>query len=71
MTDLSLQSHLHTVRDFIRWSASRMTAEGVYFGHGTSNAIDENQTLVYAQAARHDPVASRPKTGTAASITSR
>lgn len=46
MTDLSLQSHLHTVRDFIRWSASRMTAEGVYFGHGTSNAIDEAAALV-------------------------
>lgn len=46
MTDLSLQSHLHTVRDFIRWSASRMAAEGVHFGHGTSNAIDEAAALV-------------------------
>lgn len=46
MTDLSLQSHLHTVRDFIRWGASRMAAEGVHFGHGTSEAIDEAAALV-------------------------
>lgn len=37
---------LTTVRDFIRWGASRFGAEGVYFGHGTDNAWDEAVQLV-------------------------
>ncbi len=37
---------LHTIRDFIRWGATRMNAAGVHFGHGTADAIDEAAALV-------------------------
>ena len=38
--------HLFTIRDFIRWGASRMNQAGLHFGHGTADAIDEASALV-------------------------
>ena len=47
MTDYhDVLPYLHTIRDLIRWGASRMNQAGLHFGHGSDSAIDEAATLV-------------------------
>lgn len=40
------KEYLYTIRDFLRWSASRFEDKGLFFGHGTDNAWDEAVSLV-------------------------
>jgi ribosomal protein L3 glutamine methyltransferase len=37
---------LITVRDWLRWAASRFNAAGLAYGHGTTNAVDEAAFLI-------------------------
>lgn len=50
-THQEIASELFTLRDYIRWSVSRMNQAGVYFGHGTDNAFDEALRLVLSSLA--------------------
>ncbi|MGR9035929.1 MAG: 50S ribosomal protein L3 N(5)-glutamine methyltransferase [Gammaproteobacteria bacterium] len=39
-------STLSSIRDYIRWAASRLTEAQVFFGHGSATALDEAAALV-------------------------
>ncbi len=45
-TSSEILTTLSTLRDYIRWAASRFTEADVSFGHGTTTALDEAAALV-------------------------
>ncbi len=45
-TAFEVITSLSSIRDYIRWAASRLTKTGVFFGHGSVTAIDEAAALV-------------------------
>lgn len=51
----SIVETLATVRDYIRWAATRFVQAGVFLGHGTETALDEAAALVmYVIRQPHD-----------------
>lgn len=44
--DLSQTTELTTIRDWVRWAASQFNETGLWYGHGTDNALDEALALV-------------------------
>ena len=37
---------LHSIRDFVRWGMTQFQRTGLYYGHGTDNALDEALALI-------------------------
>ena len=54
MTPSHITETLFTIRDWLRYSVSRLEESGVFFGHGTDNAYDESVWLV--MSALHLPL---------------
>lgn len=54
MTTSHITEALLTIRDWLRYSVSRLEESGVFFGHGTDNAYDESVWLV--MSALHLPL---------------
>jgi ribosomal protein L3 glutamine methyltransferase len=54
MTTSQITEALLTIRDWLRYSVSRLEENGVFFGHGTDNAYDESVWLV--MSALHLPL---------------
>jgi ribosomal protein L3 glutamine methyltransferase len=54
MTTSHITEALLTIRDWLRYSVSRLEVRGVFFGHGTDNAYDESVWLV--MSALHLPL---------------
>jgi len=47
MTDyLAAQKELKTLRDFLRWTTSRFTQAGLFYGHGNDDAFNEASQLI-------------------------
>jgi len=50
-----LMNELSTLRDFVRYGVSLFNSEGLFFGHGADNALDEASALtLYALHLPHD-----------------
>lgn len=45
-TSSEVLTTLSTIRDYIRWAASRFTEAELFFGHGSATALDEAAALV-------------------------
>lgn len=43
---IDIQYSLLTIRDYIRWAASRFTEAKLFYGHGTSTALDDASALI-------------------------
>ena len=54
MSTSQITEALLTIRDWLRYSVSRLEENGVFFGHGTDNAYDESVWLV--MSALHLPL---------------
>ncbi|MGR9088376.1 MAG: 50S ribosomal protein L3 N(5)-glutamine methyltransferase, partial [Gammaproteobacteria bacterium] len=45
-TPIDVITQLRTIRDYIRWAASRFAEAGVFLGHGSASPLDEAAALV-------------------------